>query len=129
MSQKDWSITKQDPYNPWIKDYRVEGEPALKILEIPINTIVMPVETDQQPGVIRYINPAYKHFAFKAAVESFLKANRTLVLVCHPYEILPNSHKHSLLSFSVEEFERNLVFLERSVSIQVIFNQCVSSSI
>lgn len=114
MSRKNWENTGQAPYHPSVDDYRIPGEPHLKILEAPINTISIPLPSDTEPNVKRYINPAYKNAVFEEAAERFLENHDLLVLVCHPYEIAPRKTSHAILSFDHDEFENNLRFLRRS---------------
>jgi hypothetical protein len=115
LSKKDWSMTGQLSYHPSLKNYQVQNANNLKLTQVPINTIVLPLPNDTEPKVMRYLNPAYKHSIFINSVNDFFKTYNDLVLVCHPYEIL-QSHKvkHDLLSFSKEEFIQNLDFLKCS---------------
>lgn len=103
---KDWSKTTNTPYYPSKQDYRVPGDPHHSILEVPISTFPIPKATDDRPSVMRYLDPAYFHEAFKNVLET-MEWDR-LVLICHPYELLPHQKDDPLLSFSEKEFEKNL---------------------
>ena len=111
LSVKDWTLSGQQPYYPSVIDYRINGDDEVKIVEVPINTIQIETPTDTEKGVMRYINPAYKSTLFKKAVHEFFSENKLLVTICHPYEIDTNKNTHSLLSFSIDELESNIVFL------------------
>lgn len=122
LSKKDWRKTGQKPYFPSINDYQIQGKPHLNIIEIPINTIPIGSPDDTESNIFRYINPAYHHSVFTKATKTFFDENNLLVMVCHPYEIMPNKNKHPLLSFDYNEFEKNLLFLTTSCTIKDLLN-------
>lgn len=110
LSKKNWNITPQHPYHPSLNDYRIEGNPHLKILEVPISTTKLSSSTDTEKDVMRYINPAYHSNKFEEAVENYKHQN--LVLIFHPYELVSNPERtNSLLSFDSNVFESNLKYL------------------
>lgn len=122
LSIKDWTITPQHPYKPSLVDYRVPGCPKLDIVEVPMTTVGLSVSTDTEK-VIRYINPAYYHEYFAKALEEASQCD-TVVLICHPYEVLKNNNKHSLLSFDKKVFCHNIEFLYK-----LNVNFCVISDV
>jgi len=109
QSKKDWSITPNHPYYPSQDDYRVPGLPSLSILEIPISTVHLPLPTDTEPGVIRYINPAYYHSKFSDIVDKTCYSD--IVAISHPYEILKGRNTSPLISFKMTESRKNILFL------------------
>lgn len=108
-SVKDWSTTGNKPYYPSVKDYRISGKDKIGILEVPITTALIDATGDTET-VKRYINPAYYNDVFKKAVLS-IKDTELLITITHPYELMPNANKHNLLSFSGNQFEKNIEFL------------------
>lgn len=109
LSVKDWSPTLQEWYHPSVEDYRVQGKVSLSILEVPISTVPLPMSTDTEPNVIRYVNPAYYPAPFASAFDS-IKIDKA-VMITHPYELSTHSTAHSLLAFSVAAFEENLLYM------------------
>lgn len=111
MSVKDWQTTKQQWYKPSAADYRVEGAHSLSITEVPINTAVLPLPTDTEANVIRYINPAYNISYFESAINGVQDLGR-LVTITHPYELIDYGKQHVLLSFNINKFKNNLTLLK-----------------
>jgi hypothetical protein len=109
MSIKDWHSTPQFPYQPDKNDYRIPGKDSLTLFEIPMTTTQVPSPIDTET-VLRYLNPAYYHTAFKDAFDK-VKSHDTVVLICHPYEIFSKNMKHPLLAFCEKEFRQNLIYL------------------
>jgi hypothetical protein len=107
-NQRDWAITGQDNYFPSLLDYRISGDPALKIIEIPISTLPISASTDDME-VIRYISPAYKPSVFKNALVSYAREN--VITILHPYEAIDKGTKHDLMAFSFDAFEDNIRWL------------------
>jgi hypothetical protein len=105
---RNWEGTTQKIYTPAAADYRLPGALALRML--PMSTVPVAADTDTEAGVIRYINPAYKHAAFVEAVKAY--QGSTLNTVSHPYEFLPNKLAHSLMAFDSGIFEKNMLWLE-----------------
>jgi hypothetical protein len=109
-SQKDWTLTPVTPYYPSEMDYRVPGEPALPILEIPLS--VVHVQAPYDTGhVVRYLNPAYHPVLLRKPLEKWLTQHSHLVTVTHPYE-LHGGQSHGLLAFDVKAFEQNMMMIE-----------------
>lgn len=106
---KDWSRAGLAPYHPSRLDYQRPGSKSLRIWEVPISTVELPLSTDNVKHMKRYINPTYRVGEFRRAVNA-LDAEH-LVAVCHPYEVLPHGNVHPLLSFSIDDFQRNLAWL------------------
>ncbi len=106
---RDWSLTPNKPFYPGEKDYRTDVGEKIGILEVPINTAFLKLDSDTE-DVMRYINVGYKHVYFKKAIEALIDLP-LIVSVTHPYEILANEVSHPLLSFDITEFDLNLRFL------------------
>lgn len=104
---RDWSRCPIQPYHPNVSDYQSQGQ--LNIIEFPMTTVPISLKSDTEPGVLRYINPLYKHEYFVSAVNSSLTEN--IVLISHPYELSKGNPEHPLLSFSLHEFKRNMEWM------------------
>ena len=111
---RDWTTTPQQPFFPSIADYRVPGDPERALLEVPTSTVLLSTPTDTQPGIVRYINPAYHPKWFRNALDA--AASDSLVLICHPYELLRSKSAHPLLAFSSEAFFLNMETLVERVT-------------
>lgn len=110
---RDWSITGQDPYYPAEADYRRPGDSHLPVLEIPMATVPLPLPGDTEPGVIRYINPAYHPEVFRRAMENC--SNAITILITHPYECIGRGTAgHAALAFDVEALRTNFRLLAAS---------------
>lgn len=107
---RDWSVSPQHPYHPSRADYRVPGTPARALLEIPMTTVLLSSRDDSQPGVVRYVNPAYRPETFAEAL-SKVPAAVEPVLICHPYELVPSRSTHSMIAFDIGAFRSNLELL------------------
>ena len=103
---RDWLKTGRNKYRPSKDDYRVDGDFSLDIEEYPITTVKLPVKTDTEPDVIRYLNPAFKSNYFKQGLSG--AEDEVINTITHPYEILPLPIEHELLSFSGEVFRSNI---------------------
>jgi hypothetical protein len=110
LSVKDWSITGQNNYKPSINDYRTPGSPEFNIWEIPITTTVIPVPTDTDSNVIRYINQAYKTDIFRDAVLNVSNPAH-IVTISHLNEILNKKEQHPLISFDLKALYKNFELL------------------
>lgn len=106
---RDWSITPNHSYFPGQDDYRTDVGIKTGVLEVPINTAYLRLETDTDK-VKRYINISYKHNYFRDAINDLVDLP-IIVSVTHPYELIPNKVSHALLSFDIAELELNLQFL------------------
>lgn len=103
---RDWSDTPHEPYRPSRADHRVPGEPSYAIVEAPMSVAALPLETDTQSGVQRYLNLAYHPAHFCRALAELEQA-RVLVTVTHPYE-LAGGASHPLLAFGMGALRENL---------------------
>jgi len=110
LNAGDWSVTPPAAYRPAKADYRQPGSPALRIVEVPLTTVILPAPSDTQSGVRRYINPAYSTEYFQQAL-SRAEHLEVVTLICHPYEVLPHQPGHPLLAFDFEIFKNNLNYL------------------
>lgn len=105
--KRDWSMCPAEAYHPHRGNYQLRGD--LRILEVPMSTVPLPLSSDTEPGVIRYINPLYYHSRFVSAMRSSVTSSP--VLIFHPYELRKASSTHPLLSFSITELVRNTDWL------------------
>jgi len=112
MPLRDWATTPLTAYRPSRADYRVPGTPALDIVEIPISMAVLPVPGDTQP-VVRYFNPAFHPALLVDPLRSWFETHDALVLITHPYELLPQGWSHPALAGSVTALDANLSAIER----------------
>ncbi len=114
----DWSVTPNAPYFPARCDYRIPGTPTLEILEVPMTTVPLQAPYDSAP-LPRYVNPAYRHMAFKTMVDRYLTADvnvdTVLVTILHPDEVVPRAEEHPLYGFSLDDLRRNLAYLFESL--------------
>ena len=106
---RDWSRAPSWPYRPSRIDYQTPGEPSLQLLQIPMSTTHIPAPGDSEE-VRRYINLAYRPEVFARALSN-LEKRELVVTITHPYELLQNSHKHSLIAFDMEVLRNNLTQL------------------
>lgn len=111
----DWRLTPNRPYHPRRKDYKVEGEDPLSILEVPMTTAFVKTDYDQEP-LRRYINPAFHGHLFQESILNYLQEVRGtevayLVLIFHPGELLGYS-PNGLYAYSWDVFLDNLNFLK-----------------
>lgn len=117
---KDWSTTTNHIYNPSKSDYRTESSDNYEIYELPITTVELPMETDSDQGVKRYINPAYHPEIFcrslKTLKNSALSEQGDLIVttITHPYEITDIGVSNSQISFNHKAFIENLSTLRNN---------------
>lgn len=110
-SIKDWTNTPLHPYYPSQIDYRVSGKSNLSILEIPISVASIAAPYDKQE-VVRYFNLAYYPQFLSSSLQNWINSHNYLVTITHPYELIPDNDIHSLLSFDINVFEKNLLHIE-----------------
>jgi hypothetical protein len=110
--QLDWSGTPERPYYPSRTDYRVGGEDALSLLEVPMTMVSTKASYDREP-LKRYVDLSFHHSVLREGLRSALPELRVLVTVTHPSTILGGiaSAPHGLLSFAAGELVRNLEFI------------------
>jgi hypothetical protein len=124
-SLRNWTITGQNNYFPSIADYRISGDSALQIIEMPMSTLPISASTDDME-VIRYISPAYKPSVFKNALTSYTGEN--VITLLHPYEAIDRGRKHDLMAFSFDAFEENIRWLvENNYTFKTILEMAESS--
>lgn len=104
---KNWDHTPCHPYFPSKANYRVPGTPSHSILEVPMSVgrVAAPYDTE---SVVRYLNPAFHPDLLLPALVSHFSGNDSIVLICHPYETMPCSKAHGLISFDLMAFSRNI---------------------
>ncbi|HUQ86864.1 MAG TPA: hypothetical protein VM096_04840 [Vicinamibacterales bacterium] len=110
-SIKDWTTTPLVPYRPSAADYRVSGEPALPILEVPMSVAVVRSPTDTEV-VLRYLNPSFHHHLFAPALAAWWESHDHLVTVTHPYEVMQPGTNDALLSYDAGTLESNIALIE-----------------
>lgn len=103
----DWADTPRHPYRPSVKDYRVAGDPHLELWEVPMTTVALPLATDTEPGVVRYIELGYDNVLFKRALAAAGPAS-TAVLIFHPYKLVKTSGGGGSASFDSGLLRTNL---------------------
>lgn len=108
----DWSVTPPHPYHPSPSDYRWPGDGALRLLELPMSMVRTQAEYDREP-LLRYVDLSFRHQAIRDGLRAFLPGAEVLVAVTHPSTILRGvtDRRHGLLSFDLNEYERNLAFI------------------
>ena len=104
----DWIGTPEHPYYPSKNDYRTPGADELNILEVPMSTIRMKTSYDVTP-LNRYVNLSFYNSLMKDGIKELVKNKDIIVTITHPYEVLPYSKKHSLISFNINEAKKNLL--------------------
>jgi peptidoglycan/xylan/chitin deacetylase (PgdA/CDA1 family) len=111
----DWEPTANTPYHPSRADYRVPGEDALAILEVPMTTVPIQAPYDQAP-LRRYVNLAFRHDLLSTAVEGELDGLPLIVTLTHPEEAFSNP-PNPLFGGGLENIAANLdMLLERARS-------------
>ena len=114
----DWVPTPNHPYHPSRADYRVAGATDRReLLEVPMTTVPIRAAYDRCQ-VYRYLNPAFHHQIFIAAIERILAdrealqaREHVLTLILHPDEVVPRERAHALYAFSLDEVHRNIAYL------------------
>ena len=105
----DWSITSNRFYNPSKSDYRIESNDNYQLIEVPMSTLLMKAEYDNE-AVRRYFNLSFKTEILFQNFESYVKENDSLVVITHPFEVLSEG-KHGLISYNIKTFENNIKLL------------------
>lgn len=107
----DWSGTPNAPYRPSAADYRVPGQPALSIVEVPMTAVPVQAPYDDAP-LPRYLNLAYRSAIFRDAVRRHLEraGSEVLVTILHPEETR-GPGGHALYAHDLQTVTDNLDFL------------------
>jgi hypothetical protein len=106
----DWEPTPDRAYHPMKADYRIPGDPAHSLLEIPLTVIPVKAAYDEKP-FRRYADLSFHHQALSPGLQKFLEQNRDyLQTIIHPSAVLGDivSKRHGLISFAIEDFTRNI---------------------
>jgi hypothetical protein len=109
----DWSLTPNYPYRPSLADYRIAGMPSLPIVEVPMTTLPVTAQNEQQP-YLRYASLAYHPLIFMDSVKRWIaradgrRDDRILTLILHPDELMPRNTTHPLYAFSFSALLSNL---------------------
>jgi peptidoglycan/xylan/chitin deacetylase (PgdA/CDA1 family) len=104
----DWSGTPNGPYRPSAADYRVPGEPALDIVEVPMTAAPVQAPYDERP-LPRYLNLAYRAEIFRDAVTR-LGEVAVIVTILHPEEARVGA-EHPLYAHDLRAVAENVDFL------------------
>lgn len=102
----DWSTSPKTPYRMSRKDYRIPGTPSRDIIEVPYAIKGMTASYDKAP-VQRYVNIAFHQNLIVDKINELEKQN-PIVLVCHPFELLPHDQAHGLIAFDINVAIENL---------------------
>lgn len=105
----DWAGTPVLPYRPSRADYRRPGQPARKLVEIPMSLVPVRAEYDQGPFP-RYVDLSFRTPALAAGLRDHIATAQMLVTMTHPSGVLSDlvERRHGLISFSIESFRANL---------------------
>lgn len=110
----DWGTTPQNPYFPSLTDYRIPADNSLRILEVPMSMIPTKVGYDRAP-LLRYVNLGFHHTVIRGGLQQYIRNNRLLVSITHPFEIIPSrvnpAEKHALLSHNPAEVSKNITYI------------------
>lgn len=102
----DWANTTNEVFNPSVSDYRVKGEPHLKVREVPMSTILMKAPYDKEP-LLRYFNLAFKTDILFQNFSSYVEKHDSLVTITHPFEVI-SSGSHGLIAYDINTFHSNI---------------------
>jgi len=105
----DWYLTNNSFFHPSVNDFRVPGDNAYNILEVPMTTILMKTDYDINP-IKRYFNLSFKTNTLFENFENYLRNNNHLVTITHPSELILDGN-HGLISYDVNTFTNNLKIL------------------
>lgn len=106
----DWSDTPPEAFSPALSDYRIPGEPAYALVELPLSMAKVRADYDSQPYA-RYVDLSFHPRALQPGLTPLVKQATAIVTDTHPSTVLPGvaSSAHGLLSYSLEDFQTNLV--------------------
>jgi hypothetical protein len=114
----DWSETPNHPYHPSRADYRIPGNPALSIVEVPMTSVAVKAPYDRSPR-LRYLNLAYREALLRAAFERHLESlqdgNHVVVTILHPEEACGGT-ADALYGHDLDTVANNLDYLFASAS-------------
>ena len=108
----DWTSTPDTSYWPARNNYRIPGEPAHQLVEIPLSMAAVRADYDDQPYQ-RYVDLSFHPHAIQPGLNSILNETTSLITDTHPSTVLPEValNPHGLLSFSIDSFRANLANL------------------
>ncbi len=109
LSVMDWEGALTHPYYPSALNYKQSGDDSLPILEAPLTTSYLRAAYDTE-DVVRYVNPCYHHNKFKESFNT-IRNKDSICMIMHPYESMPYTTSHDLISFSFEDLKSNIEFL------------------
>ena len=105
----DWSETPRTAYHPALRDHRLPGTLARKIVEIPLSMAAVYAAYDDRPYP-RYVDLSFHPDALQPGLDALLQETDCLITDTHPSTVLPEValEPHGLLSFSMGSFKANL---------------------
>ena len=108
----DWSKSLNEPYYMNNKNYQKEALTNKKsnLLEVPMNTILSKCQYDKKP-IKRYYNLSFYKKILTKELNNYTKSKNYLVTMTHPYEVVKifkNKYNSKLISFSENEFKKNI---------------------
>lgn len=112
----DWEPTPNDAYRPSEKDYRVPGEPARKVVEIPFSMLKVKAVYDPEP-FLRYLDLSYQPVTMAAGLDDLIAAAPYLVTVTHPSAVISDFEPaggHGMVSFDPKAVSANLQAILRT---------------
>ncbi len=109
----DWAITNNDFFYPSVSDYRTKGTPHLKVMEVPMSTILMKAPYDKEP-LLRYFNLAFKTDILFHNFSSYVEKHNSLVTITHPFEVISKGN-HGLVAYDIKTFHSNIEEMVKSV--------------
>ena len=126
----DWSETQGGVYYPSVADYRVTGDLAYDILEVPITTFDILAPYEESPKR-RILNPSVRASLFQKSVlnsKDALTSLDCLVVACHAEE-LEYGYVNDLYVYGLDNFFENLRFLEATFDCEYISFQDIRKSL
>ena len=113
----DWSMTPEHAYYPSVDNYGSPGDPARKLLEIPMSMLRTEADYDRKP-LLRYLDLSFHPRALRKGISDLVKTAEIIVAVTHPSAVLTSTIPHGLISFSADAFAENLDSLLRECARQ-----------
>jgi hypothetical protein len=127
----DWEPTPTQPYRPSASDYRVGGDDALPIVELPMTMVTIKADYDPKP-LPRYLSLAYRPSILREALDRHLATacdDAVIVTILHPEEVRPSrATAHPLYANSLDAVEENLETLLRATREQAQVQAVTASS-
>jgi len=106
----DWSLSGNQPYFPSSTNYQKKQKKDFNFIELPMNTINTKTSYDKK-SIKRYINLSFKPSILSKGLKSYIKVNKYLISITHPYELLnmfKNNKNSKLITFNISSLEKNI---------------------